>query len=70
VQTAALAVTDASTLQVKIPLDMFWEFQRLLGSDRKMIDAISTIGAYNFLARFLVGLDVDGRATETVPLPE
>lgn len=52
-----MAYTDAMTLEVSVPEDVF---ARLKGSfeDKEIVEITATIAAYNCVSRFLVALDV------------
>jgi len=81
-QQAALAFTDSSTRHVKVPDEVFVNFKRQLQLnldsqddapnvtvDRQLVEATATVGGYNLVSRFLVALDVNDRASQTVPVP-
>ena len=38
--------------------------------NRKMMEAVATIAAYNMISRFLVALDVGGQAGVPCPVPQ
>ena len=80
-QRAALAFADASTRLIQVPDDIFNTLKtELEGSlkahnpnnvtiERQVVEATTTVGAYNLVSRFLVALDVDDRASQHVPAP-
>ncbi|KAF8309089.1 alpha/beta-hydrolase [Clavulina sp. PMI_390] len=78
-ERAALAFTDASTIQVRVPDAVYNNLKQELQAalavhnphnvtiDRQMVEATATVGGYNLVSRFLVALDVDDRASQPVP---
>ena len=38
-------------------------------NDTQMVDAVATVGGYNFVSRFVVALDVDSKMDVPVPIP-
>ena len=70
-------LTDSMTLDVQVK-DATFEALRTAffkqGDDeaavnRKMMEAVATIAAYNMISRFLVALDVGGQASVPCPVP-
>ncbi|KAK6435106.1 hypothetical protein LTR95_008705 [Oleoguttula sp. CCFEE 5521] len=57
-ERAVLEYTEESTVRVAVSDGVFEKTRRLLGSDQKIMELQITIGAYNMVSRFLVGLDV------------
>ena len=80
-QRAALQFADASTRSIKIPDPVFNGFRdELLAAlksgnpqtatvERQLVEAVTTVGGYNLVSRFLVALDVDDRSSQIVPAP-
>ncbi|KAF9517574.1 hypothetical protein BS47DRAFT_1290778 [Hydnum rufescens UP504] len=80
-QRAALAFVDASTRLIRVPDEIFTTLKAELESslkthnpdnvtvERQIVEATTTVGAYNLVSRFLVALDVDDRASQHVPVP-
>lgn len=56
-QRATLTYTDAMTLQVQVPEQVFRELQAHF-SPREVVEITATVAVYNCTARFLVALDV------------
>lgn len=56
-QRAVLAYTDAMTVSVNVPDEIFGWLKRLF-SDREVVEITSTVAAYNCVSRFLVALDI------------
>ncbi|HEX7116970.1 MAG TPA: carboxymuconolactone decarboxylase family protein [Steroidobacter sp.] len=54
-QRAVLAYTDAMTLQVQVPDDVFADVRSRL-DNRKLVELTATIAAYNMVSRFLEAL--------------
>ncbi|KAK4994839.1 hypothetical protein LTR66_005219 [Elasticomyces elasticus] len=54
---AVLRYTDAMTLDVKVPDDVFAELKGHF-TDREVVEITATVAAYNTVSRFLVALDV------------
>ncbi|KAA1471766.1 hypothetical protein DENSPDRAFT_880745 [Dentipellis sp. KUC8613] len=65
---AAVDFADWSTGAVRIPQGVYDRLRAHL-SNEQMVEAISTVGFYNFVSRFLVGLDLDSKANVPVPIP-
>nr|OQO24409.1 hypothetical protein B0A51_08628 [Rachicladosporium sp. CCFEE 5018] len=57
-ERAVLEYTEDSTVKVVVSDEVFERTRRLLGSDQKIMELQITVGAYNMVSRFLVGLDV------------
>lgn len=74
-QTAALAFTDASTKHIKVPDQIFATLRAELDRDDSgngedlVVEAVAVVATYNMVSRFLVSLDVAGKADELVPWP-
>ncbi len=80
-QRAALQFADASTRSIKIPDTVFNTFKDELFAalktrnpqevtvERQLVEAVTTVGGYNLVSRFLVALDVDDRSFQDVPAP-
>ncbi|CAO1635577.1 unnamed protein product [Parajaminaea phylloscopi] len=84
-QAAAISYADAMTATVAVPDAIFNTLKHELGktvehtspasasredqANQKMVEATGTVAAYNMVSRFLVALDIDDRANETIPLP-
>ncbi|KAJ6616212.1 4-carboxymuconolactone decarboxylase [Mycena sp. CBHHK59/15] len=66
---AALQFADAITESVYVPRDVYDNLAKHL-SDQQMVEAVATAGSYNFVSRFTVSLNVDGRMHEEVPIPQ
>ncbi|KAF8342600.1 Alpha/Beta hydrolase protein, partial [Cantharellus anzutake] len=81
-QRAALQFADASTRSIKIPDGVFDRLKRGLSNtfssadsrdltvERQLVEAVTVVGGYNLVSRFLVALDVDDRASQIVPAPQ
>jgi len=68
---AALEFTDWSTQAVRVPNDVFESTRQALGNNnQQIVELAATCGAYNFVSRFLVSLDIDGKDSVTVPIPK
>ncbi|PIL35911.1 hypothetical protein GSI_01571 [Ganoderma sinense ZZ0214-1] len=65
---AALVFADFMGESVKVPQGVFDNLHKFL-SDKQMVDAVATVGGYNFVSRFVVALDVDSKANVPVPIP-
>lgn len=57
-EKAVLEYTEESTVKVAVSDEVFEKARRLFGEDQKVMELQITIGAYNMVSRFLVGLDV------------
>ncbi|KAF1921635.1 AhpD-like protein [Ampelomyces quisqualis] len=62
-----LAYTDAMTLSVRVPDDVFAAMKQHF-SEREVVEITATIAAYNCVSRFLVALDVGERNAQVGPL--
>lgn len=70
VERAVLEFTEQSTLDVAVEDKAFEEARRLLGTDQKVVELQITIGTYNMVSRFLVGLDVTENNGGKMVVPE
>jgi len=57
-EKAVLQYTEESTVKVAVSDEVFERTKELFGEDQKIMELQITIGAYNMVSRFLVGLDV------------
>jgi len=64
--SAALAYTDAMTIDIKVPDDIFAALKAHL-SDKEIMEVTATIASYNLVSRVLVALDVGDMAGVEVP---
>ena len=64
---AAMLFTDFMTKRVQVPQPIFDGLHRFL-DDKQMVDAVATVGGYNFVSRFVVALNVDGKIDMPVPV--
>ena len=55
--SAVLAYTDAMTLDVTVPEDVFERLKKCFG-EKEVVEITATVAAYNCVSRFLVALDV------------
>ena len=65
-QRATLVYTDWMTRNIHVPQAVFDAFKSLL-DDKQVVEATTTIAAYNMVSRFLVALDVGDKADEKIP---
>jgi len=65
---AALAFADWATLAVNVPDGVYAGLARYLNSTG-MIYAVSTVGYYAWVSRFVVGLNIDDKMNVVVPIP-
>ncbi|TBU33668.1 4-carboxymuconolactone decarboxylase [Dichomitus squalens] len=65
---AAMVFVDFMTESVQVPQTVFNSLHKFL-NDTQMVDAVATVGGYNFVSRFVVALDVDSKADVPVPIP-
>ncbi|KAF5386001.1 hypothetical protein D9615_002505 [Tricholomella constricta] len=65
---AMMAFTDWSTKTAKVPDRVFANLQKFL-NNQQLVEATATVGGYNFVSRFLLALDVDGKNNVPVPIP-
>jgi alkylhydroperoxidase family enzyme len=63
---AVLRFTDAMTLDVRVPDDVFAELKKHF-SEREVVEITATVGAYNCVSRVLVALDVGERNAMSGP---
>jgi alkylhydroperoxidase family enzyme len=63
---AVLRFTDAMTLDVRVPDDVFAELKKHF-SEREVVEITTTVGAYNCVSRVLVALDVGERNAMSGP---
>jgi alkylhydroperoxidase family enzyme len=66
-QAAVLAYTDAMTLDVRVPDEVFTRLKSQF-SEQEVVEITATIAAYNCVSRFLVALDVGERNAQTGPM--
>ncbi len=59
---------DWVTKAVYVPQPVYDSLKKYL-SDMQMVDATATVGGYNFVSRFVVALNVDGKMDTPVPIP-
>lgn len=64
--SAVLAYTDAMTLDIQVPDDVFNRLKQHF-DDKEIVEMTATIAAYNCVSRFLVALDVGERNGQTGP---
>ncbi|KIJ26717.1 hypothetical protein M422DRAFT_112711, partial [Sphaerobolus stellatus SS14] len=57
VMAAALAYTDAMTVDIKVPQEVFDELKRHL-DDKQLMEVTATVASYNLVSRVLMALDV------------
>ncbi|KAF1989930.1 4-carboxymuconolactone decarboxylase-like protein, partial [Aulographum hederae CBS 113979] len=60
---AVLAYTDAMTLNVKVPDEVFERLKKTFG-EKEIVEITATVAAYNCVSRFLVALDVGEMADQ------
>ncbi|TBU40789.1 hypothetical protein BD309DRAFT_966616 [Dichomitus squalens] len=65
---AAIVFADFMTESLQVPQTVFNSLHKFL-NDTQMVDAVATVGGYNFVSRFVVALDVDSKADVPVPIP-
>jgi 4-carboxymuconolactone decarboxylase len=70
---AALDFCDASSVQVRVPQDIFDRLKAHLDDDgphagKKMVEVVAVIGAFHMISRFCVALDIAEVGEEDVPL--
>jgi len=56
-QQSVLALTDAMTQEVQVP-EAIWMPIRTLYDERKIVEVVATISAYNMVSRFLEALEI------------
>jgi hypothetical protein len=79
VQAAALAFADASTKDIKVPdrifdaltteLKFFVDGENVETVQELLVEAAAVVATYNMVSRFLISLDIAGKANDFVPLP-
>jgi alkylhydroperoxidase family enzyme len=69
VERAVLEYTEESTVKVSVSEGVFERTREVLGEDQKVMELQITIGAYNMVSRFLVGLDVTENNGGTMEVP-
>ncbi|ETW80453.1 hypothetical protein HETIRDRAFT_320548, partial [Heterobasidion irregulare TC 32-1] len=67
--SAALDFADWSTEAVHVPQDIFDNLHAFL-NDKQMVEATATVGMYNFVSRFTVGLNIDDKMGVPIPIPQ
>lgn len=60
--------TDWSTKSVFIPQPVFDNLHAFL-NDTQIVEAMATAAFYNFVSRFVVGMNVDDKMGVMVPIP-
>ena len=65
---AALDYADAATLNIKVPKEIFDRLKALV-NDQQMVEITLTVGTFNMIARFVIPLDADDAADQTIPVP-
>ncbi|KAK0212920.1 4-carboxymuconolactone decarboxylase [Desarmillaria ectypa] len=66
---AAMMYADEVALNIRVSEETF-NGLRLFLNDTQLVDAAATAGGYNWVSRFTVGLDIDGKANVPVPIPQ
>ncbi|KAG6907664.1 hypothetical protein DXG01_007868 [Tephrocybe rancida] len=66
--SAMMLFTDWSTSTAQVPDRVFAGLQKFL-NNQQLVEATATVGGYNFVSRFLLALDVDGKNSVPVPIP-
>lgn len=56
-EKALLRLTDQSTRQVKVDVEVIEDLKHLFG-EVETVEAVATVAAYNMVSRFLVALDI------------
>lgn len=69
-ERAVLEYTEESTVKVSVSDEVFKRTRELLGEDQKIMELQITIGAYNMVSRFLVGMDVTENNGGTMEVPK
>ncbi|KAF8505025.1 carboxymuconolactone decarboxylase [Hysterangium stoloniferum] len=64
--TIALAYTDAMTIDIKVPQEIFAALKAHL-SDQQIMEVTATVASYNMVSRVLVALDVGDMADVVIP---
>ena len=65
---AAMLFADFMTKSVQVPQPIFDKLHQFL-DDKQMVDAVATVGGYNFVSRLVVALNVDRKMDVPVPIP-
>lgn len=66
---AAMSFADWITKSVHVPDHVFANLKQFL-NDQQLVEATATTGGYNFVSRFVVALNVDGKMNVSVPIPQ
>jgi alkylhydroperoxidase family enzyme len=66
---AAMTFADWITKSVYVPDNVFANLKNFL-NNQQLVEATATSGGYNFVSRFLVALNVDGKMNIPVPIPK
>ncbi|TFY82175.1 hypothetical protein EWM64_g1827 [Hericium alpestre] len=66
---AAVDFADCSTQTVRISQAVYDRLHKLL-THKQMVEAMITVGFYNLVSRFVVGLNVDDKMNVPVPIPK
>ncbi|KAG6899971.1 hypothetical protein C0993_004739 [Termitomyces sp. T159_Od127] len=66
--SAMMTFTDWSTSTAHVPDNVFAGLKKFL-NNQQLVEATATVGGYNFVSRFLLALDVDGKNNVSVPIP-
>ena len=69
-EKAVLAFTGQSTTKVAVDDAVFQKARECLGDDQKVMELTITVGGYNMVSRFLVGLDVTENNASKMLVPE
>jgi alkylhydroperoxidase family enzyme len=64
--SVVLAYTDAMTLDVNVPEDVFERLRKCF-SEKEIVEITATVAAYNCVSRFLVALDVGEKNGQNGP---
>jgi alkylhydroperoxidase family enzyme len=64
--SAVVAYTDAMTLDVAVPEDVFVRLRQCF-EEREIVEITATVAAYNCVSRFLVALDVGEKNRQEGP---
>ncbi|KAK0504848.1 AhpD-like protein [Armillaria luteobubalina] len=67
--SAAMIYADEVALNIRVSEETFNSLRVFL-NDTQLVDAAATAGGYNWVSRFTVGLDIDGKANVPVPIPQ
>ncbi|KAG6862241.1 hypothetical protein C0995_002172 [Termitomyces sp. Mi166 len=66
--SAMMTFTDWSTSTAQIPDHVFAGLKKFF-NNQQLVEATATVGGYNFVSRFLLALNVDGKNNVSVPIP-